>query len=114
MNVVLTLSDGQLEEIAQRVAEILASREAAAPAGELLTVTSAAALAGVTPKTLRNWFSLGRLTRRGAPGTPLVDRGELLALLAPGSPSDGRGVRPKRPGKPRPAAGTFTDMARRA
>jgi excisionase family DNA binding protein len=48
-----------------------------------LTVQEAARLAGVTPKTIHNWLSSGRLVRHGVPRRPLVDRKELEDLLRP-------------------------------
>jgi hypothetical protein len=54
MDVVVTLTDDQLEAIAQRMAELLADQRASVPAPELLTVAQAAELAGVSVKTVRS------------------------------------------------------------
>jgi Helix-turn-helix domain len=110
--ITLTLADDQLEEIAQRVAEILAAREPTSPTPDLLTVAQAAEVAGVSPKTIANWLSGGRLTRCGAPRSPLVDRAELQAFLDPEGRRQTRTVRRTRPGKPRPASGAFAQLAK--
>ena len=48
-----------------------------------ISVGRAADLLGVTPKTIRNWISSGRLGRYGAPRRPLVARSDVERELAP-------------------------------
>ncbi len=48
-----------------------------------MTVQEAVRRAGVTPKTVHNWLSEGRLVRPGVPRRPLVEREELEHLLRP-------------------------------
>lgn len=85
MRLEFTLTDDQLEQIAERVAEILADRE---PAPEMMTFGEAGQMAGVSPRTVANWCSGAspRLTRYGVPRRPLVSRAELLALVSPPAP----------------------------
>lgn len=105
MDLVVTLTDAQLEAIAHRVAELLSDRLASEPAPELLTVSQAAELAGVTRKTIANWLSAGRLRRHGVARRPWVSRVELEALLAPQLP---QGTEPSsRRGKPSAPTGQF-------
>jgi hypothetical protein len=111
VNITFTLTDGQIEELAQRVAEILADRAPSEPS-EQLTVAQAAALAGVSTKTVRNWMSAGRLVRHGAPRAPRVARDELLAVIDPQPRSEGRAARKRRRVRPQTAARTFARMAR--
>ena len=58
----------------------LLRRELAVDSGDLVTVARAAELRGVSPKTIRNWLSSGRLTRHGDTRAPLVDRSELTSI----------------------------------
>jgi hypothetical protein len=112
VDLTVTLTDAQLEAIAHRVAELLADQRPSESSPELLTVAQAAKLAGVSEKTVRNWLSTHRLTRHGAPRTPRVARGELLALINQQPVSDGRTARPRRPRRPQTGPGTFARMAR--
>jgi excisionase family DNA binding protein len=59
-DVTLVLPDAVVEQIAQRVAEILAERQGPAP-GPWLSVADAAALLGVDHKTVRSEIRAGRL-----------------------------------------------------
>ena len=113
MNLTVALPDAALEQIAQRVAEILAAREPESTAPDLLTIDQAAELAAVSRKTVSNWLSAGRLVRYGVPRAPRISRSELLGLLAPEPPSDGRAVRRPRLTMARPASPPFSNMARR-
>lgn len=47
--------------------------------GDLVSVSRAAQLRGVSEKTIRNWLAAGDLSRHGSPRAPLVDRHELMA-----------------------------------
>ena len=111
MDLVVTLTDAQLEAVARRVAELLADRRPAEPS-ERMTVAQAAELAGVSAKTVRNWMSAGRFVRYGAPRSPRVARAELLAVINPLPVSDGHTARPRRGVRPRTRPGTFARMAR--
>jgi excisionase family DNA binding protein len=104
LDLTVTLTDDQLEAIAHRVAELLADRRASEPAPELLTVSQAAELAGVTRKTIANWLSAGRLRRHGVARRPWVSRVELEALLAPQRP---QAEPSSRRGKPSAPTGQF-------
>lgn len=106
------LDPADLETLAQRVAELLADRTPVAapgPAPDMLTVPQAAALLGVTPKTVTNYLSAGRLARGGVPKRPLVSREEVEAL-ARGEARPRPAQRVRRPG---PAGEAFTRRARR-
>lgn len=81
INLSVHLAGDQIELIARKVAEILATK--VLDAGELLPVSAAAEFLGVTPKTIRNMLSDGRLKRHGGPRRPLVARGDLDRLASP-------------------------------
>jgi len=104
LDLLVTLTDAQLEAIAHRVAELLAEGRASEPAAELLTVSQAAELAGVTRKTIANWLSAGRLRRHGVARRPRVSRVEVEALLAPQRP---QAEPSSRRGKPTAPTGQF-------
>jgi hypothetical protein len=112
LTLAVTLAPEQLDALAERVADILAERQATAEvAGDYITPTVAAGMLGVSAKTIRNMVSDGRLTRHGAPRRPLVARDEVLALAR------GEGRQPRenvrRPSaRPRRSARTFTARAR--
>ena len=108
MDLVVTLTDAQLEAIAHRVAELLAAERPSEPAAEWLTVAEAAALARVTAKTIYRWRSEGRLTADGSTGRALIDRPELEALLAAGPKLQARTAKPGR----RAPSDVFARMAR--
>jgi excisionase family DNA binding protein len=112
VNIALTLTDEQLRELAVLVADELQARPDGTPGPppDLLTIAQAAELAGVTPKTISNWLSAGRLSRHGVARRPLVSRAQLEALLAPEGPR--RRTRIARRGAAR-GASTFTELARR-
>ena len=103
MDLVVTLTDAQLEAIAHRVSELLADQRPSEPP-ELLTVAQAAELAGVSTKTIRNWLSARKLPRTGS----RIARADLMALLAGPERTPRRARTPKRPD----AVGTFTQLAR--
>jgi excisionase family DNA binding protein len=109
VNITMMLTDDQLDELAQRVAEILACRE---PEPDLLTLDQAASMAGVSPRTISNWISAGRLERHGVARKPLVARAELLALLEPADTSQTNSlstrIRPRR----RQGDGHFVALAK--
>lgn len=113
--IVFTLSPGQVDELARRVAEILAERAAPAPApAAFVTLAEAAALLGVSAKTVRNMMGEkdGRLSRHGAPRRPLVARVEVEALAA-GAGREKPTERVRRPDRPpREPSRTFTSRAR--
>lgn len=113
MNVTVTFTDAQLDEIAHRVAAILSQNAPPNTAREHLPVAEAALMAGVAPKTLRNWLYQGKLPRYGTNRHPLVSRADLEALIAPSAP-ELPDPAPKRPsaGKRRPADPFFADLAR--
>jgi hypothetical protein len=98
VNVTTAFADDQLAAIAHQVAELLRdqSRTQEAPTDdrELLRVADAAAVAGLSRKTIYNYLSDGRLTRYGQSRVPMVSRSQLLALI-------GRDVR--EPGRQAPA-----------
>jgi hypothetical protein len=98
VNVTIAFTDDQLAAIAHQVAELLRdqSRTQEAPTDdrELLRVADAAAVAGLSRKTIYNYLSDGRLTRYGQSRVPMVSRSQLLALI-------GRDVR--EPGRQAPA-----------
>lgn len=82
MRVELVLSDDQVEAIARRVAEMLASSPVAAPAGELLTVREAAEFLRCSRQRVDNLLSQGRLPRVKEGRRTLVARAELERYLA--------------------------------
>jgi hypothetical protein len=113
LEVRIVLDAQQVEAIARSVLELIGEPEQpTAETTDLISVAQAAELAGVAPKTITNWLSSGRLTRHGAPRRPLVSRDEVLTLLAPASPPEGRSARQTRPAKRRPSAGAFSRAAR--
>jgi excisionase family DNA binding protein len=75
-----------------------------------MTVQEAARRAGVSPKTVHNWLSDGRLVRHGVPRRPLVEREELEQLLRPPT----RRVSGIRRSVPRGGPVKFTARARAA
>jgi len=85
VDLTVILTDDQLEVIGHRVAEILrgdaSQADAQADDRDLLRVADAARLAGLSPKTIANYLSEGRLTRYGQPRVPMVSRAELLAMI---------------------------------
>jgi hypothetical protein len=110
--ITLVLTDDQLRQIASAVASLLREEQSTAPP-PMLGLDEAAALAGVTPRTISNWISRGRLTRYGVPRRPLVARDELLALLAPAPIAPSRTPRvPSGPPRRRKPTGHFTQLAR--
>lgn len=50
---------------------------------KFITVDCAADLAGLSHWTIRRWLAVGRLTHYRAASRVVVDREELLALMAP-------------------------------
>ena len=111
MSLTITLTDDQLDVVAKRVLELLKADQRPPTDPDLVSVDRAAELAGVAPKTIANWVSGGRLTRHGVPRKPLVSRAELLALLAPASPSEPPRA---RAAVGRAPAGVFSLEARRS
>jgi hypothetical protein len=108
VDLVVTLTDDQLEEIADREAEQLTDHRAPEPVPEQLTVAEAAALARVTAKTIYHRRFDGKLTAGGSRGRPLIDRPELEALLAAGPSSEACTAGPTR----RAPSDVFGRMAR--
>lgn len=110
--ITLVLTDDQVRQIATVVASLL-DEERGATSPDLVGLDEAAALAGVSSRTIGNWCSRGRLTRYGVPRRPLVDREELLALLSPPVVAPGRTPRVRSgPPRRRKAEGHFTQLAR--
>jgi hypothetical protein len=112
----ITLTDAQLDDLAEvladRVAGILAARRGG-DALELIDDREAAELAGVSPRTIANWRSRGRLTRFGIPGRPRVSRAEVLELMAPQAPPMNRAGESRKPvGRRRRSEGHFAALAR--
>lgn len=58
------------------------AKKKATGGGQMLTVSEAAALKGVTTERVYQWLSEGRLTRHEQYGRTLIEKGELLALKA--------------------------------
>jgi Helix-turn-helix domain len=86
VNLTVTLTIDQLRGMIEQ--EVARAFAASGPAQgpptedrELLRVSEAAALVGLSPKTLYNYRSEGRLTRHGLPGAAMVSRTELLGLM---------------------------------
>lgn len=77
------LSAAELVSLADALERAKGVRDADAGDRPLITVREAALRAGVSPKTVVNWLSAGRLTRHGVPRHPMVKRAELDELLAP-------------------------------
>lgn len=83
----LTFPEEVLEQIAQRVAEILAERTSTATAIGIqrwFTIDEAAEYARCSRQRIYNLRSSGRLSRHGDGGRALVDRQELEALIQGG------------------------------
>jgi excisionase family DNA binding protein len=81
----LTLPDEVVEQIAQRVAEILTERQPDREVSQRwLTVDQAAAYIGAKPQRIYDLRSNGRLSRNGDGRRGLVDRRELDALIEGG------------------------------
>jgi predicted DNA-binding transcriptional regulator AlpA len=55
-------------------------------ARDLLRVAEAAALSGLSRKTIYNYLSEGRLMRHGLRRVPMVSRAELLGLMTRARP----------------------------
>ncbi len=72
-----------LEDIIRRIVreELAAAANDQQPASEYLSTTEAAALARVTPGTIRRWIREGELTRHAAGAHVRVKRDELEAFL---------------------------------
>lgn len=72
-----------LEQIIRRIVreELAAAANDQAPTTEYLSTTEAAALARVTPGTIRRWIRAGELTRHEAGAHVRVRRDELEAFL---------------------------------
>lgn len=81
--VTFSLPADVLEQIAQRVAELLAA-EPAAPGRRWLTVAEAADHARCSAQRIYNLRSAGQLSRTGDGGRALVDREELDDLICRG------------------------------
>lgn len=101
----VTLAPGDLDLIADRVAAILAARAPVQPASAYIVVGEAARILGISPKTIQNYLSAGRLTRHGGPRRPLVARAEVEALAAGSEAVHRRNApfRSRRPGVSPPA-----------
>jgi len=84
VDLVITLTNAQLEAIAHRLAELLTDRKAPEPVPEWLTVAEAATLGRLTAKTVYRWRFEGKLTADGSTGRALIDRPKLEGLLAAG------------------------------
>lgn len=82
----VTLSDEQMAQIVEQVADVLEARQAEAsqPASRWLTVDQAAGYIGARPQRIYDLRSSGRLSRCGDGGRALVDRRELDALVERG------------------------------
>lgn len=86
MSLSINLPDDVLEQLAQRVADILEERVAARDPGQQradrwLTVDQAAEYIGSRPQRVYDLRSSGRLTRHGDGARALVDRHELDQLI---------------------------------
>jgi excisionase family DNA binding protein len=79
-----TLSDDVLEQVAQRVADILEQRKRPESERRWLTVGEAAAYIGAKPQRIYDLRSSGRLGRCGDGRRGLVDRRELDGLVERG------------------------------
>jgi hypothetical protein len=81
----IDLPDAVLEQLAQRVADILEKRGAIgipiATPGRWLTVDQAATYIGSRPQRVYDLRSSGRLTRHGDGARALVDKHELDQLI---------------------------------
>jgi hypothetical protein len=84
----IDLSDDVLEQLAQRVADILeeraGGRKMVAMADRWLTVDQAATYIGSRPQRVYDLRSSGRLTRHGDGARALVDKHELDQLIEGG------------------------------
>ena len=89
MSLSINLPDDVLEQLAQRVADILEERGAAGAgartADRWLTVDQAAAYIGSRPQRVYDLRSSGRLTKHGDGARALVDKIELDNLLEGGT-----------------------------
>lgn len=79
------LTEEDLEPLRRELAELRAAVEGRAT-GDALSTEQAAALAGVTPKTVRAWVEAGRLraARRGR--RLVIQRADLTAYLTGAAP----------------------------
>lgn len=77
------------EEVRHVVRDELGRAPTAPAAGDLLKVLEAAAIAAVTPQTIRSWISSGRLPARGSGRLLRVKRTDLERLFIRPGPSDG-------------------------
>lgn len=85
MSLSIDLPDEALEQLAQRVADILEERTAAtAPSPRWMTVDQAAEYIGAKQQRVYDLRSSGRLTRHGDGARALVDRRELDRLVGGG------------------------------
>lgn len=73
-----------LEQLIRQIVrdELAKAKPANDAPGDYLSVAEAAAVARVSPYTIRRWVKRGELTRHEAGTRVLVKRGELEALLA--------------------------------
>ena len=99
MRVELVLSDDQVDAIARRVAELLASSSAPPLASELLTVREAAEFLRCSRQRVDNLLSQGRLPRVKEGRRTLIARAALARYLAGGGCGGGGGGRPPPPGR---------------
>lgn len=99
----VTLPSELVEQVAQRVAEILAPRFEAPAVPDYMTVKQACDYAGFTPQRIYDLRSEGKLTRYGDGRSVRVARAELDEILAgPGGGSPAGVTRlPVRPRLPR-------------
>jgi excisionase family DNA binding protein len=74
-----------VEQIAERVADILEQRQRPQSERRWLTVSEAAAYLGAKPQRVYDLRSSGRLGRHGDGGRALVDRRELDNLIEGGT-----------------------------
>jgi len=112
VDLTITLTDAQLEQIAEREAVVLTDRAPSEPVRDLLTVAHAAQLAGVSPKTVHNWLSAKRLRRLGVRGRPLISRVEIVALIAAKPARRARNRGKPEHARARAPEATFSDLAR--
>jgi excisionase family DNA binding protein len=82
MELGLQLPEEAIDAIARRAAELVLERlDAAAPAGEWLTIDEACAFLRCKPRRIYDLRSDGRLGRYSEGGRALVSRKELAALV---------------------------------
>ena len=79
--VTFQLPDGFVDQVADRVAAILAARHTTPAPPRWLTVEEAAAYIGAKPKRIYDLRSAGRLSRTGDGSRVLVNRQELDDLI---------------------------------